>query len=86
MLHNIFVTFLTTVSVDANSVDADQTAPIGAVVFGSTMFGQGATTIFIKRQKQTTFVVIGVSMNHMCLNISSSCAIGWSVLCDCGVS
>ena len=37
---NIYLTLLTTVSVEGNSVDPDQTAPTGAVESGSTLFDQ----------------------------------------------
>ena len=37
------LTLLTNVSMEANSVDQDQTAPVGAVWSGSTLFDQGAS-------------------------------------------
>ena len=41
LLH-IFTSILTNLSIEANNVDPDQTAPIGAVWSGSTMFVQDA--------------------------------------------
>ena len=34
------------VSIEANSVDPDQTSPIGAIWFGSKLFDQGASETF----------------------------------------
>ena len=40
-------------------MDADETAPIGAVSSGSTPFVQEASKTFRQGQNQTIFVVIG---------------------------
>ena len=48
-------TLLTNVSVKANSVNPDQTAPVGAVWSGSRLFNQEA----FKPSQQTTFVETG---------------------------
>ena len=40
-------------------MDPDQTAPIGAVWSGSTLFVKEACENFSRRQDQTTFVLIG---------------------------
>ena len=53
-LHNI----TDELSIEANSVDPEQTAPIGAVWSGSTLFAIGARD-FSRWEKQMTFVVIG---------------------------
>ena len=45
-----FAALLTNVSIEANSVDQDQTAPTGAVCFGSTLFVEEAS----KTIQQTT--------------------------------
>ena len=50
---------MTNLSIEANSVDSYQTAPIGAVWYGSTLFVIEANKTFCRRQKQMTFVVIG---------------------------
>ena len=42
-------------SIDANSVDTDQTAPICAVWSGSTLFAKEASKCFSRQQKLTTF-------------------------------
>ena len=36
---NNCLTLLTNIRIEANRVDPDQTAPIGAVCYGSTLFG-----------------------------------------------
>ena len=45
-------------SIEANSVDPEQTAPIGAVCSGSTIFAI-EFKYFSRREKQTTFGAIG---------------------------
>ena len=45
-------------SIEANSADPEQTAPIGAVRSGSTLFVRFLKH-FSRREKQTTFVAIG---------------------------
>ena len=40
-------------------MDPEQTAPIGAVLSVSTLFAIEASKYFSRREKQTTFVVIG---------------------------
>ena len=45
--------------IKANSVDTIQTAPIGAVCSGSTLFVIEASSTFQQTGKQTTFVAIG---------------------------
>ena len=47
------------VSTETDSVDPDQTAPIGAVCSGFTLFDQEASKTFQQMAKQTTFVGIG---------------------------
>ena len=46
-------------SIEANSVNPEQTAPIGAVWSGSTLFVIEASYTFQQTRKQTTFVAIG---------------------------
>ena len=46
-------------SIEANSVDPEQTAPIGAVWFGSTLFALEATKTLQQTRNQTNFVAIG---------------------------
>ena len=46
-------------SIEANSVDPEQTAPIGAVCSGSTLFIMEASWTFQQTRNQTTYVVIG---------------------------
>ena len=46
-------------SIEANSMDPEQTAPIGAVRSGSALFTIEASQTFHLTRKQTTFVVIG---------------------------
>ena len=53
-------TFQTYFCIQANSVDPDQTAPLGAVWSGSTLFAKMTFKITIKQKtKQMTIVVIG---------------------------
>ena len=52
---NNCLTLLTNSSIEANRVDPDQTAPIGAVRSGSTLFVIEASQTF----QQTTFVRFG---------------------------
>ena len=40
-------------------MDPDQTAPVGAFRFGSSMFVEGASTTFQQTLRQMTFVVNG---------------------------
>ena len=40
-------------------MNPEQTAPIGAVCFGSTLFAVEASKHFSRREKQTTFVASG---------------------------
>ena len=44
----------------ANRMDPDQTAPAGAVWFGSSLFVKKLLKHFSRRQKQIAFVVIDV--------------------------
>ena len=53
------LTLLTNSCKEANRVDADETAPIGAVSSGTTPFVQEASKTFRQGQNQTIFVVIG---------------------------
>ena len=46
-------------SIEANNVDPEQTAPIGAVWSGSTLFAIGASLTFQQTRKADNFVVIG---------------------------
>ena len=46
-------------SIEANSVDPEQTAPIGAVWSGFTLFAIEASEHCSGQEKQTTFVAIG---------------------------
>ena len=46
-------------SIVANSMDPEQTAPIGAVGFGYTPLPKRLLQHFGRREKQTTFVAIG---------------------------
>ena len=46
-------------SIEANSMDPEQTAPIGAVLSRSTLFALEASLTFQQMRKQTTFVAIG---------------------------
>ena len=46
-------------SIEANSVDPEQTAPIGAVWPGSTPFAIEASLTFQQTRKQTTLAAIG---------------------------
>ena len=46
-------------SIEANSVDPEQTAPIGAVWSGPTLFAKEVLKHFSRREKQTTFGAIG---------------------------
>ena len=48
-------------------MDPDQTAPIGTVSSGSTLFATEAFKHFSRREKQTTFVAIGA------LRVKSEC-------------
>ena len=50
---------MTNVSIEANSVEPDKTAPIGAVLSGSTLFVVGASKTFQQTKKADNFVVIG---------------------------
>ena len=43
---------------EANSVDPDQTAPIGAVLSGSTLFVYEASNISVDDKKLPLFVII----------------------------
>ena len=45
-------------SIEANSVDPEQTAPIGAVCSGSTVFVIEVFKYFSRREKQMTFNAI----------------------------
>ena len=47
------------VTLEANSVDPEQTAPIGAVLSGSILFSIDDSLTFQQTRKQATFVVIG---------------------------
>ena len=49
------LTLLINVSTQANSVDPDQTAPVGAVWSGSTLFDQEASKIFQQMAKAAEF-------------------------------
>ena len=53
-------------SIEANSADPDQTAPIGAVWSGSTLFALGLLKHFSRREKQTPFVAIGALRSNSC--------------------
>ena len=46
-------------SIEANSVDSDQTAPIGAVWSEFTLYAIEASLTFSRREKQTISVAIG---------------------------
>ena len=62
---NNCLTLLTNISIEANSVDPDQTAPIGAVWSGFALFVIEASLTFQQTRKQTTFVVPGaLSVNY----------------------
>ena len=52
---NICQTLLTNLSMKANSVYPDQTAPTGAVCSGSTLFVKGALNRFQQMKNQVTF-------------------------------
>ena len=56
---NNCLTVLTNLSIEANRVDPDQTAPIGAVWSGSKLFVMEAFEHFNRQENQTTFVAIG---------------------------
>ena len=49
------LTLLTNVSVEANSVEPDQTAPVGAVWSGSTLSDQEASKTFQQTTKADNF-------------------------------
>ena len=51
-------TFQTYFCIQANSVDPDQTAPLGAVWSGSTLFAKITFKITKQMTKQTTIIVI----------------------------
>ena len=52
-------TLLTNLSIEANSVDSDQTAPKEVVWYWSTLFVIDASKTVSRRLAQTTFVLIG---------------------------
>ena len=54
----ICCTYLPNISVEANSVDPDQTAPTGAVCSGSTLFNQEASLTFQQTTKADNLVVV----------------------------
>ena len=56
----LFSTLLPILSIEANSMDPDQTAPIGAVWSGSKLFAKRASKTIQQMTKQTTYVVIVV--------------------------
>ena len=56
---NNCLTLLTNLNIEANRLDPDQTALIGAVWSGSTLFVIKLLKHFSRREKQTTFVLIG---------------------------
>ena len=50
-----FLTLFTYVSIEANSVDPDQTVPLGAVWSGSSLFDQEASKTFQQTPKADNF-------------------------------
>ena len=49
-------------SIEANSVDPEQTAPIGAVWSGSTLFAIEASKYFSRREKHLVFPELSYDM------------------------
>ena len=57
---------LINISIEANSVDPDQTAPTGAVWSGSTLFAEELQKHFSKQQKQMIFEYFGALSVNKC--------------------
>ena len=66
--------FQTYVCIQANSVDPDQTAPLGAVWSGSTLFAEMAFKNHKQMTKQTTVVVIGALRVKIFILLRCSCS------------